>query len=643
MPSIHLCVGRYRRGIHIPCRLWCLQWNSDSNPFGGLPPYAYDWSPAPANGQGTSNPLGLCEGEWTVTVTDGLGNTAQATGTVIATSQLNFPNPIEMLSDCQNSCSGWVAIDASAFGGTPPYSYDFPFPHVNGSQVIFMGICGSFSGTTITATDANGCAVTFPVMVSNSTGGWPDIDYILPECGGSSNGVVALLDNYLSGAWYKVSNATFDSIHEFAAPPYIITGPPAGTYDIVLWDPNNPFVFGGGPVYCTFETAVTVASIAPSCGSVSGTVYNDVDQDCVLDPTDYPLPYRVMTIEPGPVYAISDANGEFIAALPQGRYTLTQPLVEEAQLCPVAHPVPFTLSSTTPDVIVDLADSSLVLHDLTVGIWTSNARSGFPTSAYVVLTNTSAYPSGDVTLTLSFPGTLQSPSPASGQWNFPSIPSFSSGVHTFTALIPADIALLGTYLNYTATAMNSLGEGNTANNMASTTVVITGSYDPNDKVGRTRNGDLDFVYFVDLDEWINYTIRFQNTGTAAAETVVIRDTIESDPDITSLQVLGATHNFTPSFDASRTLIFTFSEINLPDSTTDFAASQGAVHFRLKPRSGITFGDVLENTAGIYFDFNQPIITNTTEHSVEMSTGIPEHAQTQLMVLPNPAKAVRWSG
>ena len=81
--------------------------------------------------------------------------------------------------------------------------YDFPFPQVNGSQVIFMGVCAL--GTQVTATDANGCSVTFPVAVTNSPGGWPDINYILPECGSTGNGVAALLDNYFTGAWYKVS------------------------------------------------------------------------------------------------------------------------------------------------------------------------------------------------------------------------------------------------------------------------------------------------------------------------------------------------------------------------------------------------------------------------------------------------------
>jgi len=81
-----------------------------ANASGGIPPYTYFWSPAPPSGQGTPNLQGPCAGEWTVEVTDGLGNTDQATGTVLATTQLNFPNAVEIRSGCQSSCPGWATI-----------------------------------------------------------------------------------------------------------------------------------------------------------------------------------------------------------------------------------------------------------------------------------------------------------------------------------------------------------------------------------------------------------------------------------------------------------------------------------------------------------------------------------------------------
>jgi hypothetical protein len=610
-----------------------------ASPEGGLPPYSFLWSPVPPSGQGTSFISDLLPGSYTVTVTDGLGNTAEATGIVEDLPLLNTPNAMVLRSDCGGSCSGWAMINEADLGGTAPYTYDFPFPQVSGNYVTFLGLCGNFPGTAITATDANGCTVTFYPNVGAFNPSIPSISYTLPACGGDDNGVIAMADGFPSQAWYKVSNPSFDSIYEFAAPPYLITGLPAGSYSVELWDPNSPIEPGGGPVYCTLPTDVVVASIAPPCGQVTGTVYNDIDQDCLLDGSDFPLPYRVMTIEPGPIYAISDANGDFIAALSQGNYTLAQPLVSEVQLCPTQHPVPFALTTLDPDVNIELADSSLAPHDLVASIHpANNARPGFPTSVYVLLTNISAYPSGAVTITLNYDPILQNPSPANAQWTLPSFPPFGQGDFFFNALVPADITLLGTVLNYSVTVTNTATEASVANNTASTAVTITGSYDPNDKRGWTSSRSSEGQYFIDEDSYMEYTVRFQNTGTAAAETVVIRDVIDMDFDITSLDILGASHAFTPSFGEGRELVFTFNGINLPDSTTDLLGSQGFVSYRIKPNVDIMVGDVLENTAGIYFDFNPPIITNTTSHVVDFSTALNNAAYPvqQIVLSPNPA-------
>ncbi|MEO7081896.1 MAG: T9SS type A sorting domain-containing protein, partial [Flavobacteriales bacterium] len=115
--------------------------------------------------------------------------------------------------------------------------------------------------------------------------------------------------------------------------------------------------------------------------------------------------------------------------------------------------------------------------------------------------------------------------------------------------------------------------------------------------------------------------------------------LDTDLDITSLKILASSHEFVPSFEEGRVLTFTFNDILLPDSTTDLLGSQGFISFSIKPRSGIMIGDVMENTAGIYFDFNPAIITNTVTHVVEMSTGIVTDAGRLIRLAPNPVSDV----
>lgn len=60
----------------------------------------------------------------------------------------------------------------------------------------------------------------------------------------------------------------------------------------------------------------------------------------------------------------------------------------------------------------------------------------------------------------------------------------------------------------------------------------------------------------------------------------------------------------------RTLIFLFEDILLPGSTTNLPGSQGFVTFEISAHPDLDDFSTIDNTAGIYFDFNQPVITNT---------------------------------
>lgn len=77
---------------------------------------------------------------------------------------------------------------------------------------------------------------------------------------------------------------------------------------------------------------------------------------------------------------------------------------------------------------------------------------------------------------------------------------------------------------------------------------------------------------------------------------------------------------------------------LPDSGTDMAGSNGYVSFKVKTKTNLTPLTVINNTAGIYFDFNPPIITNTTADTIQMPiiTSKLERANTYFITAkPNP--------
>ncbi|MEM9835039.1 MAG: T9SS type A sorting domain-containing protein [Bacteroidota bacterium] len=169
-------------------------------------------------------------------------------------------------------------------------------------------------------------------------------------------------------------------------------------------------------------------------------------------------------------------------------------------------------------------------------------------------------------------------------------------------------------------------------------VPIIGSYDPNDKLAEPK-GYAAQNYIV-ADQPIDYQIRFQNTGNDTAFLVVIRDTISELLDLTTFELLSTTHDVKVEFDTMRGLAFIFENLMLPDSFVNEPASNGSVSFRIHPVADLGPGTEIENTASIYFDFNEAIVTNTYLHTVEedfVAVSVFDFSPTveRLNVVPNP--------
>ncbi len=169
--------------------------------------------------------------------------------------------------------------------------------------------------------------------------------------------------------------------------------------------------------------------------------------------------------------------------------------------------------------------------------------------------------------------------------------------------------------------------------------VNVGSFDPNDKQGFPVGYGPQHQIGRGIE--LEYLVRFQNTGTDTAFTVVIRDEISAWLDPSTLRPGASSHPFSYDYFGEGTQVkFTFDNILLPDSSKSQAGSQGFVSYRIKVRDDVPFGTTIENQAGIFFDFNEPIYTNTTQHRVDtnyllVSSWEPAWKGAGLSVSPNP--------
>ena len=144
--------------------------------------------------------------------------------------------------------------------------------------------------------------------------------------------------------------------------------------------------------------------------------------------------------------------------------------------------------------------------------------------------------------------------------------------------------------------------------------VVRGSYDPNDKAAYPTG--VGATHKVLPNNQFEYIIRFQNTGTDTAFTVVITDTLDIDLDIFSVRSGASSHDYSFRIYGQRVLEWTFENIMLPDSNVNEPASNGFVSFTVDQNRDLADGVEINNTANIYFDFNEAIITNTTSHIID---------------------------
>lgn len=163
--------------------------------------------------------------------------------------------------------------------------------------------------------------------------------------------------------------------------------------------------------------------------------------------------------------------------------------------------------------------------------------------------------------------------------------------------------------------VNSFPNDDAADFIAINCTQSVASVDPNDKNGVPEGVNNQHLIAKNTD--VDYKIRFQNTGTDTAYDVYILDTLSSKLNVASLQMGAASHPYRYEIygDGQAILKVVFPNINLVDSFHNEPLSHGFFTYRIAQDSTNVEGDKILNNAAIYFDYNQPVITNTTLHTV----------------------------
>ncbi|MGK0277331.1 MAG: putative repeat protein (TIGR01451 family) [Litorivivens sp.] len=361
---------------------------------------------------------------------------------------------------------------------------------------------------------------------------------------------------------------------------------------------------------------------------ISGYVFYDGNMNGEYDNAgyDFGLAYQLLTLEPGGLLVITDEDGYYsFGVQPSDTYTVT---ADENVNFPIATtPSSYAIDNdeliSTPSFDFGMADDDAffaICVDLYPMAW------GYPCNGIAVNHNVCFRNMGTETIDgivqidydELFVG-YEEVTPIDsviGNSIYMSYENLLPGEMFFynVKLITPDFTAMGEFLSTTAYVSALDGDDILAFGEQTLEMEVTCSWDPNDKMVFPP-GYADPHYILG-DQELDYVVRFQNTGNAFAETVLIRDTIAGELDLNSFALMANSHSVMTTINQeTREVQFLFENIMLPDSGFSEPESHGLISYTIKPLEGLAAETQFTNTAHIFFDANPAIITNSTWNTI----------------------------
>ena len=558
-------------------------------------------------------------GIYTLRVTEVVGNCYSEEDVEVV---LDADLPVFILSsptielNCGNNFTTSVSVIPQGAGN---YSYSWSGPGGFSSSNLSVVISGNVQGLfEVVVTDIdNGCTSTqFADVVNNGFGMIVSTTQASCDAQDGTASVSTTLTNF-EFEW---------STGETTAS---ISGLAQGWYSVTLTDLDNN---------CSKHENFYIDEDISCKVVISGYVAIDLDTTCVYAPTMEGIELTMVKLEPLGIYTLTDANGYYEFVADDGTYTVEYIGSPEVNLlCPASGIYNVTLNtngSSSDDNHFFVARKEF---DLCISNFTGLARPGFDQFNCIQICNYSEDIQDAVATFVHDPVFAnQSPWPTITPFNSNTIApnySYDAGNNTFTwnltNLYPGECrkimwwmpvpatTQLGYILESSAKVNPIINDSNPLNNCLEWEREVTGSYDPNIKenfAGETLTGGS--IY--ENDTTMNYLIHFQNVGTDTAYTVVVRDTLDdAHLDVTTIRGFTSSHDMQVEFEGTNVLIFTFENIYLVDSMTNEVESQGWLGFNIDRLPGLPVGTDITNQAAIYFDFNEPVITNEVVNTVDV--------------------------
>ncbi len=599
---------------------------------GGQTPYVISWNTFPA--QSTNTISNMPAGTYSFNITD--ANGCVQNGAVVIPPQNIITASLSPVFPTCIASNGSLTVNPA--GGALPYTYSW-----NNGTTTATNSAIPQGYYNVLITDNDGCSInkstylnaTSPVTIGMAT--------TQATCIFNADGSITA--NALGGtapytySWSNgVNSATVSNLI-------------SGYYTVSVVDAMGCTAYA--------STFVPYNTSNNSCyATITGTVYEDANGNCTQDAGENGI-HNIQIHCSNIGYAYSNANGVYSFIVPTGNYSVSQTVqtLYPLSLCQNNNVSVSAVASSGATYTVNFADTITPLHDLHISTWNFIPPVlGNAFTLQTIISNDGTVPENMMIAGLRVDTQLTPPlfTPSAvfvnnglGWYDFGAgavtlNPGTAQAINS-TYQVPANIPL-NTVLTFkdsvsaTAPISNWLNDYTPWNNVNYITSSTLGSYDPNFKQvspqGTGPQGNITVI-----DSVLDYNVHFQNLGNYYAEKVVVVDTLDADLDWTTLRPIYSSHPSTVTITEGGVLTYTFNNIHLPAKSMNDFASNGMFTYSIKTKKNLPIGTKFTNSAAIYFDFNAPVITNTTVNTLTQTQSISQVSHQKegtMMLYPNPA-------
>jgi len=359
--------------------------------------------------------------------------------------------------------------------------------------------------------------------------------------------------------------------------------------------------------------------------SIKGFVFWDINTNAIFDDEEPLLNKIPVFVTPRTTFAYTEQDGSFCYFLEPGDYNIS---VQPNNNCWAFSTTPDNYDFTAGDSIIEVNFGLKLISDFQhtqARINSAPTRCGFTVAFHLSVENDGCLPSkGQYGIVLdslvTFVNADIMPTAINGDtllWDYQELLSQENEKVSFDLRI-AGTDFIGSFIQLKGLSyiLNTSGQQELVSTHEFTSEIRC-AFDPNDKLvspqrvtSRSNEFNQNYTLF---EELLEYTVRFQNTGNDTAFTVVIEDQLDDNLDWFTFQPIVSSHFYEVELDNAGLLTFTFSDILLPDSTTNEPLSHGFITYKIRSRVDLEESTIIENKADIFFDFNPPITTNTTNN------------------------------